>query len=129
MSDKKRLIKSVVTGVICGLLVSIILMSVCAVVILKGGLPQGDILGYVLAGFLAAGAFAGGFIAAKLNKGAGLVAGAITGGVMLFLIVSAAAIKGEVAFSALFFIKAAATVLGGALGGILAMKEKKHISV
>lgn len=129
MSDKKLLIKSVITGTLCGLLVSIIFMSICAVVLLKGGLPQGDLLDYVLAGFLAAGAFAGGFIAAKLNKGAGLIVGAITGAVMIFLIALVSACKGDVTFSALFFIKLAAAVIGGILGGILAVREKKHISI
>ena len=120
----KRLIKAVATGAFCGLLVSVILMCVLTVVLLKAGLPQGFLLDYILAGFLGAGAFAGGFVAAKLNRGAGLVAGAAVGGVMFLALLTVAAVKGDMAFTVLSVIKLGAVLLCGAAGGILGVREK-----
>ena len=97
MSGKKRMIKSVVTGLLCGMLVSV------------------------------AGAFAGGFIAAKLNRGAALTIGAITGAAMIAALLLTAALRGEAEFSPLFFIKLGAAVAGGSLGGILSVHERKRI--
>lgn len=119
MSEKKRLIKGAVTGLLCGILTAVALMCVFAVVMTKGGLLPTQLIDYVLAGFLAAGAVVGGFVAAKINRGAGLIAGALTGGCMLCALTLSAALRGEADFSALLAIKAAATILGGALGGAL----------
>lgn len=123
MFDKK-LLKAVATGAFCGLLTSVILMCILTVVLLKTGLPQGSLLDYLLAGFLGAGAFAGGFVAAKLNRGAGLVAGAAVGGVMFLALLIVAAIKGDMAFTVLSVVKAAAALLLGAAGGVLGVREK-----
>ena len=123
MSDKKRFVKSVVTGLLCGIFTSAALMCIFAAVMTKGGLLPSDIIDYIMAGCLAAGALAAGFIAAKINKGAGLIAGAVAGAAMLAALTLTSAIKGEADFSALFFIKLAAALLGGSLGGALAVRE------
>lgn len=120
----KRLIKSVATGAFCGLLTSVILMCILTVALLKTGLPQGFLLDYILAGFLGAGAFAGGFVAAKLNRGAGLIAGAAVGGVMFLALLIVAAVKGDMAFTVLSAVKLGAVLLFGAAGGILGVREK-----
>ena len=126
MSDKRKLVKSVATGTVCGLLTGVILLCILAVVILKGGLLSAQVIDYFTAGLLGAGALTGGFVATKLNRGAGLIAGAATGGCMLLLVILAAALRGKADVSALLFIKLGAALAGGALGGILALKEKKH---
>ena len=120
MSDKKRLIKSSAAGLLCGILTSVALMCIFAVVMTKSGLLPTQVIDYVLAGFLAVGAVAGGFVATKLNRGAGLIAGALTGAAMLCALTLTAALRGEADFSVLLAVKAAATVLGGMLGGVLA---------
>ncbi len=126
MSDKKRFVKSVITGLLCGILTSTALMCVFAAVMSKGGLLPADILDYIMAGCFGAGALTGGFISAKINNGAGLIAGAAAGTAMLAALTLTSAIKGEADFSTLFFIKLAAAVLGGSLGGALAVREKKQ---
>ena len=125
MSDRTKMIKSVVTGTLCGLLTNMILMCVFAVVMLKGGLLSSQLIDYIMAGLYAAGAFLGGFVAAKINRGAGLIVGAATGAAMLLLLVLTAAVKGQADFGALFVIKLAATVLAGAAGGALGIREKQ----
>ena len=126
MYDKKRLVKSVVTGLLCGIFTSVALMCIFAAVMTKGGLLPAELLDYIMAGCLGAGALTGGFISAKINKGAGLIAGTAAGAAMLAALTLTSAIKGEADFSSLFFIKLAAAVLGGSLGGALAVREKKQ---
>ena len=77
MSDKKRLIKAIVTGMLCGILTSVTLMCIFALVMTKGGLLPTEVINLLLSGFLAVGAFAGGFVAVKINRGAGLIVGAL----------------------------------------------------
>ena len=126
MSDKKLLLRSVAAGAFCGLLGSVILMCIFAVVLMKIGLLESGTLDLVTAGFLGAGALAGGFISAKLNRGAGLIAGALTGALMIVLLVIVSAFRNKADFTLLLLIKSAAAVIGGALGGILAVREKRH---
>lgn len=129
MSDKRKLIKSVATGTLCGLLTGIILMCVFAVVMLKTSLLPSSVLDLAMAGVLGAGAFVGGFVSARMNRGAGLIVGALTGAVMLSAIVLTSAFSGKADFSMLLPIKLAASLTGGALGGILAVREKKKIKL
>lgn len=127
MSEKKRMIKSVVTGLLCGMLVSVTLMCLAALVMTKTGLLPVWVVEYLTASCLAAGSFVGGLIAGKLNRGAALTIGAITGAAMITVLLLTAALRGEAAFSPLFFIKLGAAVAGGALGGILSVHERKRI--
>lgn len=127
MSDKKRFIKSTIIGMLCGMLASVILTCLAALILSHSGMMSDQILGYIAAGLLAGGAFVGGFVSAKLNRGAGLVAGAAAGGAMLAVTVLISAFKGDADFTVLFLIKTAALLLGGIAGGILAVKEKRKI--
>ena len=111
MSDKKKLIKSVSLGSLCGVLGCVILMCIFAVIMLTSGLLGAELTG--------------GFVAAKLNHGAGLVVGAITGAVIFLLITIAGLSKGGESVTALTGIRAAAVILGGIAGGICGVKEKK----
>ena len=126
MSDKKRLAKAVAAGAFCGLLTSVLLMCLFAAVMLKIGLLDSAMLDAVLAALFGFGALAGGFAAAKLNKGAGLVAGALTGAAMLLLLLLTAAVRNQADFSSVFLMKLAAALLGGSAGGVLAMRERRH---
>ncbi len=106
MSDKKKLIKSVSLGSLSGLL-------------------GAELTDYIMVAVTALGALGGGFVAAKLNHGAGLVVGAITGAVIFLLITIAGLSKGGESVTALTGIRAAAVILGGIAGGICGVKEKK----
>lgn len=124
MSDKKRLTKATGTGMICGMLTSVILMCIFALVMTQGGLLPVAVINYLTAAFLTAGAFVGGWIAARLNRGAGLIAGALTGAGMLAVLVLTAALKGNADFTSLTLIKLAAALLGGAAGGALGVGRR-----
>ena len=126
MSDKKRLIKSVLTGAACGLLTSVIVLCVFAAVMMKIGLIDAEVLDCINAAFLGLGAVAGGFTAAKINKGAGLIAGPATGAVMLLAVTAVSGVQNKAEFSTVFLIKLLAALLGGALGGILAVRTIRN---
>lgn len=128
MSDRKRLIKSVLLGTVCGMLTSVIFMCILAVVMLTSGLLSQELTNYIMIAICAIGAFVGGIIATKLNKGAGLIVGLITGGVIFILITIAALIKSDSSVSTLTAIRFVALLLGGALGGIIGIRERKKIN-
>ena len=120
MSDKKRLLKASVTGLLCGILTSVALLCIFAVIMTKSGLLPVPVIEFVPVGFLALGAVLGGFVATKLNRGAGVIAGALTGFGMLCALSLTAALRGMADFTVLLPCKAAATLLGGIIGGVLA---------
>ena len=126
MSDKKRLIRSVVLGSLCGLLSCVALMCIIAAVMLSTGLLSSQVIDWLMAAVAAAGAVAGAFVATKLNGGAGLIVGAMTGAVMLLLITVTALVRQGTPVTPLCAARAAALLLGGALGGILGLRDKKH---
>ncbi|MER2080424.1 MAG: TIGR04086 family membrane protein [Ruminococcus sp.] len=127
MSDKKKLIKSVLIGSLCGMLACVILMCVMAAVMLTAGLLPAGITDYAMAAIASAGALTGGFVATKLNKGAGLIVGALTGAAMFLLITLAALLKSSAPVTVLTAIRAAGMLAGGAIGGILGLRERKKI--
>ena len=129
MSDKKQLIKSVVTGSVCGLLITMLLNCVFAAVMLKTGLLPPDITSYAACGLLAAGTFAAGIVATKINKSAGLIVGLLTGAAIFLLVTVAGLIKSGETLGIMTIIKLASCLICGGLGGILGLKENKKIVI
>lgn len=129
MSDKKLLFKSMFFGSVCGLLLSVILMCICAVIILSIGLLPADLTKYVMLAVLGSGAMFGGFIAARITKSAGLLVGMLTGFVIFILITILGLIKNTDAVSIATLLRFIITIVTGAIGGILGVnkKEKLHI--
>ena len=123
MSDKKKFIRSVAIGLLVGMAASVLLICLLSAILSKSGLLPNEVIDWITAATLAIGALAGGFTAAKLNRGAGLIAGAATGAEMLLALVLAAALRGEADFTLLFPIKLASTLLGASAGGILAVRR------
>lgn len=128
MQDKRKLFKSVAFGVASALLTDIILMCVAAAVFLSVGLPQDvGILDYSMIALAAAGAFVGGFIASKINKGAALIVGAITGACAFLVITVIAMLRNTDSFSAMTLIRLAAMVFASALGGIAGTRQRNKL--
>lgn len=129
MSDKKRLVKALVIGCLCGMLSCGILTGILAAVILSAGLLPDKLLDYVMIAIAAAGAFVGGFLAAKLNRGAGLIVGAASGAAMFLLLTIAGLSSDGASLSSLSAVRLAALLTGGMLGGILGVRERRHIHI
>ncbi|MEE1218713.1 MAG: TIGR04086 family membrane protein [Ruminococcus sp.] len=129
MSDKRLLIKASIFGTICGILVSVILMCICAVVIVSAGLLPYDILNYIMLAVLGTGALFGGFITARITKSAGLIVGALTAIIIFILVTIIGMLKGTDSFSILTLFRLVTTIVLGSLGGVLGVnkREKLHI--
>ena len=129
MSDKKLLIKSVLIGTLCAVMVQIILLCIVSLVMITTKKLFGDVLSYIMLSATALGTLAGGFISAKLNRGAGLIVGLITGFAVFLIITIGGLINSDSPLSVLSLIRFAAALLGGALGGILGVRESRRIRV
>ena len=129
MSDKKLVLKAVLFGTVCGLLVTIIFTCILSVIVLTSGLLPADITNYVMIVLLAMGTFFGGFIATKINKSAGLLIGLITGFVIFMLVTITGLINSSDSVTILTLIKLITTVIFGGLGGIAGLKKRERIHI
>ena len=129
MSDKKALIKSVLIGSLCAVMAQIILLCVVSIVMITTGKLFDGALEYIMIAVSGIGTLIGGFVSAKLNRGAGLVVGLITGFAVFIMLTAAALIYNSSPLSVLSLIRFAAMIIGGALGGIFGVKEKTKIKI
>lgn len=129
MSDKKRLVKSVLIGTLCAVMTQIILLCLVSLVMITTKKLFGDVLNYIMLGATALGALAGGFISAKFNRGAGLIVGLITGFAVFLIVTIGGLINEDTSLSVLSLIRLAAALLGGTAGGILGVREKQKFRV
>ena len=125
MSDKKKLAKAAAVGCICGILGSAALTGIFAAIILGTGLLPNELTDCIMAGILGAGAIIGGIIAAKINGGAGIPVGGITGLAIFFVTAVASLSRSGAGVTSLTVIKLCASAIGGIAGGILGLKEKR----
>lgn len=125
MLNKGKLAKSVAVGTICSMLICVILTAVLAAVILSSGMLPAQLIDWITAGIMAVSAFAGGFIASKLNRGAGIPAGGFTGLAVFIVTVLTSFSRGESSVTAMIIIKLVCSVLLAVAGGILGIREKR----
>ncbi|HCA05145.1 MAG TPA: TIGR04086 family membrane protein [Ruminococcaceae bacterium] len=125
MQDKRKLVKAVAAGTICSMLCSVILTAALAAAIMSVGLLPDDILMWITVGIMLVSAFAGGFIAAKINKGAGIPVGGLTGLAVFCAAALSSFSRGESNVTVMILIKLAAAVFGSVAGGITGVREKR----
>ena len=129
MSDKKLLIKAVLFGTVCGLLVTVILVCILSAIVMTSGLLPTELTNYITLALLALGAFSGGFITSRITKSAGLVAGLITGFSIFILITITGLTKSDDPVSLLTLIRLVALLVAGGVGGIIGLKRKERIHI
>lgn len=129
MSGKKTMIKSVLIGSLCAVLAQIILLCIVSLVMISTKKLFTGALDYIMIAVSATGSLIGGFVSAKLNRGAGLIVGLITGFAVYIMLTVAALINSGSPLSVLSLIRFIAMLLGGAAGGILGVKEKTKIKI
>ena len=129
MSDKKTLIKSILIGSLCAVLTQIILLCIVSLVMISTKKLFSGALDYIMIAVSGLGALVGGFVSAKLNRGAGLIVGLITGFAVFIILTAAALINSSSPLSVLSLIRFAVMLLGGAAGGILGIREKTKIKI
>ena len=129
MSDKKLLIKAVLFGTVCGLLVTVILVCILSAIVMTSGLLPTELTNYITLALLALGAFSGGFITRRITKSAGLVAGLITGFSIFILITITGLTKSDDPVSLLTLIRLVTLLVSGGVGGIVGLKRKERIHI
>lgn len=129
MSEKNKMIKSIVFGFCCCILISIIFTCLLAIIIMKMGLLSPDVTDYLMLAVLSLSCFGGGFISARINKNTGLLCGAITG----FLVFTITTITGLSQFNEtvtlLTLLRFIFTLFCGSVGGVLGVNQKEKISI
>jgi putative membrane protein (TIGR04086 family) len=123
------MIKSVLIGSLCAVLAQIILLCIVSLVMISTKKLFTGALDYIMTAVSATGSLIGGFVSAKLNRGAGLIVGLITGFAVYIMLTVAALINGGSPLSVLSLIRSAAMLLGGAAGGMLGVREKTKIKI
>lgn len=129
MSDKKLLIKAVLFGTVCGLLVTVILICILSAIVMTSGLLPTELTNYITIALLSIGAFSGGFITSRITKSAGLVVGLITGFAIFVLIMITGLTNSDDPVTVLTLIKFAALLVSGGIGGIVGLKRKERIHI
>lgn len=129
MSDKKLLIKAVLFGTVCGLLVTVILICVLSAIVMTSGLLPDELTNYITIALLSLGAFSGGLITSRITKSAGLVVGLITGFAIFLLVTITGLTKSDDSVTLLAFIRLASLLIAGGIGGIVGLRKKERIHI
>lgn len=129
MSDKKLTIKAVLTGTLIALLISVILLCIMSAIVITSGLLPEGLTNIVTIIFLGMGIFCGGFVASRITKSAGLVVGLITG-ISTFLLVTVIGLtKSSDSVTYLTLVRLAASLITGALGGVIGVNKREKIQI
>ena len=129
MSDKKLAVKAILFGMVCGLLITVILMWLFSVVIITSGLLPTNITNYIIVALLSIGILFGSCIATKITKSAGLIIGLIVGLSIFMLITLIGLVQSNDTITTLTLIKLIASLISGALGGIIGLRKKEKIHI
>ena len=129
MSDKKLAVKAILFGMVCGLLITVILMCLFSVVIITSGLLPTNITNYIIVALLSIGILFGSCIATKITKSAGLIIGLIVGLSIFMLITLIGLVQSNDTITTLTLIKFIASLISGALGGIIGLRKKEKIHI
>ena len=129
MSDKKLAVKATLFGVVCGLLLTVVLMCLFAVIIITSGLLPTDITNYIMIAILSIGILFGSCVATKITKSAGLIIGLIVGFSIFILITLFGLLKSNDTITTITLIKLVASLISGAFGGIIGLRKKEKIHI
>ena len=114
---------------VCGLLITVILMCLFSVVIITSGLLPTNITNYIIVALLSIGILFGSCIATKITKSAGLIIGLIVGLSIFMLITLIGLVQSNDTITTLTLIKLIASLISGALGGIIGLRKKEKIHI
>ena len=120
-----KLLRPLLWGVGVGTLIGTVLLLIAAAVMATGILPPSAVTPVAMA-VIAIMAFAGGFTSAVISRERGLLYGAAVG-LALFLLVTVIGLSVlQQLHGGTMLLKAALTIGGGALGGILGVNAKRR---
>ncbi len=124
MNEVKRKLFSAAAGALGGTAALMMLTALGSLLMLKT-MSAGENT-VIAAGLVCAcaGAFAGGFISARLSRSAGMMTGAVCGAMMFLLIIAVNLIMGNTP-GAVSLLRAAVMLTAGAAGGVIGVGGKR----
>lgn len=124
MNNKKRAAVSALIGSLTGAAAALLMLLLLSFFITRVQTVPYEALPMLSVAAICPGAFAGGWLSARLNRSAGMLLGAVAGaGAMLLLLAAGAASGSEIGVAAILRLSAA--VLSGAIGGVLGVNRRK----
>ena len=129
MQNKKLVVKAVLFGILCAMLISVAILCVFSAVVLSSGLLPGELTNIITIASLAVGTFAGGFIAARITKSAVLIVGLVTGFTVFMIITVIGLIKSSESMTYLTIVRFLSTLITGAIGGIIGVNKRDKLSI
>lgn len=125
----KKLIKSTVAGIVIGISSIALLALLTSFILLKSGKYPKEYLTYISFALIVVGNFFGGYFSSKINKGAGLVVGALVGFFIFIILLAAGVGSSPKSASQITLFKLIACVIPSAVGGILSANKKEKIKI
>ena len=125
--EMNKNIKGIIIGGAAEIIACILLFLLTAFALTKAGYIPDSIISTLTTVLSAASCLSGGFITGRLVKSSGMLTGAATGFILLFIQLLISLISGELSPTVMIIIKAAAMILSGAIGGIFGVNKKEKI--
>ena len=122
--DRKRAVRSLVTGTIIGTAVSFLVILLAVFFIIKSQAVPYQAIAPISIAAASVGSFCGGYISARLNKSLGMAAGTVCGGIMFVLLAGLGLITGGTA-GLVTLLRLALMLLFGAAGGVLGVNKRR----
>ncbi len=125
MSKGKRIVLSLLTGILAGLAATVALLVIFSVLCMLSEVTDGAGVDAVVLLCTASGAFAAGYSGARVSGSMGLLTGALCGAMCFILLLCASAAGGGEA-GAGCLLRLALAVPSGAAGGVVGVNRRKR---
>ena len=120
--------RPIIISAVCGAAMIAALLAIASVVLLYTGQINPIVTSSVVIAVSAAGAVFAGFLVGKITRKNGLIYGGITGLLLYFLVLIVSVACGVFQlFTVSTVIRLAVMTLGGALGGLIAVNQKRKV--
>ncbi len=120
-----KYIKPIILGCITGVFINLILLSLCSFLFSKNGNFPLAIVGPITVCIMVTGAFAGGYICAKISKKDGMIYGLSCGFIIFTVIFFSEIILIGQSISTMVLVKLFSILLSSAVGGIIGVNKAK----
>lgn len=125
--ELNKSIKGIIIGSIAEIVACILLFLLTAFVLTKAGYIPDSFISTVTTVLSTLSCLAGGFVSGRIVRKSGILIGSATGFILFFVQLLISLISGRLSPTVLILIKAAAMILGGAIGGIVGVNKKEKI--
>ena len=128
-NDKGRIVKAVVIGVLCSVVLSLMLTCLFSVMLnMMSGIPY-EIIDYAMVAIEGFSVLIGAYIACVIAKTKGLIIGALCGAISLLIVFAFGMSLTKNNIGLLTVIRSAVMLLCGIIGGIMGVNRKEKVRI